>query len=170
MLDEVTGRIRGPDADSVTTSGDAIPDNNHVARWCKTRDKTENKPSTASLAPRQDEKYLSGNWLEYLAEYLGQPGVSRDDAVNLLRGHTTLRLSPRGCFIALNAVTIREAIVEGGAASPSVAFKPDIAKNNPSHVAIKWADFPVHEQTVAAAIVRQVTDRDVFPHKAPGPD
>ena len=138
--------------------GDHIPGENLVARWCRSRFVHEGWPTVGAFYPRPDEQYLSGNWLQYYSE-------DREVGIQKVTKKHPLTLSEEDRFVVLEVDQILDAILTGGGHSPSVTFKPD--KGNPSHVAMKWDDFPLNNQIIASELLTKVTSKDVYPGKIP---
>ena len=133
--------------------GDPIPGEAFVARWCRHRDVAGDWPKVSAFEPRPGEQYLSGNWLQYYSE-------DRDTGINKIRKCIPLTLDERDRFVVLEVDQILDAIFIGGGHSASVTFKPE--EDNPSHVAMKWDDFPLNSQTIASELFTKVTSNDIY--------
>ena len=101
---------------------------------------------------------MSGNWLQYYSE-------DREVGIQKVTKKHPLTLSEEDRFVVLEVDQILDAILTGGGHSPSVTFEPD--KDNPSHVAMKWDDFPLNNQIIASELLTKVTSKDVYPGKIP---
>lgn len=90
--------------------GAAIPDENHVARYCKPSSLDDGQPTVAAFLLRPDETYLSVNWLEFL------PGASTAARLVALRAAiaSTLAMSPKksGRYAVLHVGTTRREVHE----------------------------------------------------------
>ena len=93
--------------------GDAIPSQDFVARWCRRRFVEEGVPKVSAFYARPDERYLSGNWLEYYSK-------DREIAISKIREHTSLTLHEGDRFVVLEVEQILDAIIIGGGHNPSV--------------------------------------------------
>ena len=138
--------------------GAPIPEDNLVARWCRYSYVAGNWPKVSAFEPRPGEKYLSGNWLQYYSQ-------DRDTGINKIRELIPIDVDKRDLFVVLEVDQILDAISIGGGHSPSVTFKPD--KENPSHVAMKWDDFPLNDHAIASELLIKVISKDVYPGKIP---
>jgi hypothetical protein len=142
----------------VLNPGDHVPGGQFVARWCRRRDVSENRPKVSAFEPRPGEQYLSGNWLEYYSK-------DRDTGIRKVIKNHPLTLDERDRFVVLEVDQILDAISIGGGHSPSVTFKPE--EDNPSHVAMKWDGFPLNDQIIASELLAKVTSQDIYPRKIP---
>jgi hypothetical protein len=86
--------------------GDKIPDQDHIARFCRPMQVSEGKIQATAFMLRSDEEYLSVNWLEYL------DCSSRDQEINEIRNIYSEKLNVgKSAKIAfLNVGEIREKV------------------------------------------------------------
>jgi hypothetical protein len=78
-------------------TGDHLPEQDHVSRYCKPKTLGEDdQPSRTSFMLRPDDDYLSVNWLEYFGD------IGRQEQLTEIRRHITLTLAATGKFAILN--------------------------------------------------------------------
>ncbi len=78
-------------------SGDPVPDQDNISRYCKPKTLgKDGRPSRTSFMLRQDEDYLSVNWLEYFGD------IGQEAQLDQIRRHITLSLAATGKFAILN--------------------------------------------------------------------
>ena len=135
--------------------GDAIPDSNNLARWCRASDVDPETdwPQMSAFYPRQNEDYLSTNWIEYHAQ-------DHDVAVRAIRDSIPLTLTVGGRFVVLNVGKVIDSIAQGGGLCPSVRFCPQC--DNPSHVALAWEDMAENHQSVAAELFALIASENIY--------
>ena len=80
----------------ITMRGDQLPYQDHISRYCAPKTLADGQPTGTSFMLRQDEEYLSVNWLEYF----GHIGMSAQ--INQIREHIELSLASSGLFAVLN--------------------------------------------------------------------
>ena len=153
--------------------GDALPDTDHVSRYCKPSTVLNGEVQLSAFLFRDGEDYLSVNWLEYLKT----PDL--DSAIYVVK--ETLRrkgfdVRPRGLFAVLNVGDIKEAIHATIKTIPRVEHLP--SNNDASHAGIsgyssaelaaRQADStaPEHYDMVEAAVAAKValllSDSDTY--------
>jgi hypothetical protein len=146
----------------VINSGDPLPNEDHVARWCRKRDAPGGYPAARAFYPRVGETYLSSNWLEYHSNH-------RDTAVDMIRKIIPVQLSEGDKFLVLNVGEAIADILRGGGQSPRITYSP--RPGNPSHASIQWDDILTNHQAAASELQIRLTSRDVYeavPSRAPG--
>ena len=89
----------------------------------------------------------------------------RDIAISKIREHTSLTLHEGDRFVMLEVEQILDAIIIGGGHDPSVTFKPE--DDNPSHVAMKWDDFPLNSHIIASELLTKMTSKDIYLAQVP---
>ena len=120
---------------------------------------TENGwPKVSAFYPRENDDYLSSNWLEYHSP-------DRDVAVNSIRKVIPLKLTVGGRFVVLNVGEAIESIIEGGGRSPTISYAPEA--DNLSHASIWWEDILQNHQMVAAELHVLIVFQDIYPGKIP---
>lgn len=107
--------------------GLALPDTDHVARYCSPRRTENGLPHVAAFKPRVGEDYISGNWLEFFKE--------GNKAANLKRVKAAvgkkLKLSRNGLFAILNVGAAKAAIT-----SAELRIEHMPMEDDPSHAGI----------------------------------
>ena len=156
---------------------DIIPDEHHVARYCKRWQTKDGWPTPDAFHLRPiDEGTLSGNWLEYFTA--GRVVVTRGDrkaAIAEVRGVIQMDLSYDGLFAVLNVESLKRAIEAGGGQSPYVEHDPQSAKPaegrrperppDPSHALVYG--YQVADLDVAVQLLALVRSDDVYPGRIP---
>ncbi len=117
--------------------GETIPDQNHIARFCRPMQAPEGQIQATAFMLRVDEESLSVNWLEFLN------CSNRDSEINELRNvyAAKLNVGARAKIAVLNVGEVREKILTE---SPDrrkieVLHDPDPIKDglpDPSHSGI----------------------------------
>ena len=100
---------------------------------------------------------MSGNRLDH---YSRDPNTAIGlliESFNLLK---TLNLNEDQRFVWLTVDDIKDSILRGGGADPSVVFKPEA--KNPSHVAISWGNWPQHSDVIAGWLLVRALDNGVY--------
>ena len=140
----------------MTEPGTSIPEDHHVARWCRpgTVDRQTGEPKVDAFYPRTGEDYLSANWVEY-------HDPDHEVAVDEIRNVIPLNIDRRSRFVVLNVGDILASIEAGEGLSPSVRFYP--TRNNPSHVSISWEDLVYDYQLVAAELYTLISSENTYP-------
>lgn len=113
--------------------GDVIPDDNHVARYCKPQAINESgQPTGTAFRLREKEKYLSVNWLESLRR--PQPS----DAIDALRDvfNRKFSLSKRSLIAVLDVGKTKKYIFEESTDSRALKFVHKPGFNDESHSGI----------------------------------
>ena len=136
--------------------GDQLPDDDHVARWCRRRDVDPESelPKVSAFYPRVSENYLSFNWIEFHAQ-------CHVNAINRIRDTIPLSIHKDDKFVVLNVSEVLESILASDGRSPSVRFCPE--DNSPSHVAVAWEELHRYHQLVAAELHTLVNSANVYP-------
>lgn len=111
-------------------SGRPLPDQDHIARYCKPKTLNENgRPSRTAFMLKPDEDYLSVNWLEYFGE------IEREEQLNKIRRHIQLSLASTGKLAVLNVgKTLKHVHINSGMTDVSVLHEP--TSEDPSHSGI----------------------------------
>jgi len=139
------------------SSDQDIPDSDHVLRYCSPRhvekDTGEISAGAFGLRPkkegREEEKYLSVNWVEYFEdmEINQQVAKIREDVSK------NLELKPSGRFAKINVGRAKEEI-------ESAEIKHILKEENPSHSGI-YVTQENREATLELA--NMITSNDIFP-------
>ncbi len=129
-----------------------LPDQDHVARYCKPSAMgSGGLPKIAAFELRERESSLSVNWLEYF-------GPDRDLAIQEIRQVIQISLRPNGRFAVLGVAAAKEAIIAAGN-SPDVFSDPQ--PGDPSHASI--GGYTSDDFDVAVELKALITHHDVYP-------
>ena len=115
-------------------TGDAVPDDDHVARYCPYgRLALDGQPTATAFELKPDEETLSVNWLEFF------DFPNRREQIAALRDEfasgTGLRLGPLGRLAVLNVGAMRAEVQSAGAGRDlQVLHEPTV--KSPSHSSI----------------------------------
>ena len=110
----------------------------------------------AAFRPRQDEEYLSVNWLEYFSESDSTDAVQR---VREVFRDKNYRVRQNGRFAVLNVGAAKTAAYEGVDRALSIDHLP--VSNDQSHAAIRG--YGSDDLSVAVELAALVTRQDVHP-------
>ena len=140
----------------MTESDTPIPEDHHVARWCRpaTVDQQTGEPKVNAFYPRVGEDYLSANWIEW-------HDPDHETAVDQIRNLIPLTIDNRSRFVVLNVGDIMTSIEAGEGLVPSVRYCPQC--DNLSHVAISWDDLVHDYQLVAAELYTLISSENTYP-------
>ena len=138
--------------------GDALPDGDEVARYCKPSDYNLelNQPTFLTFMRRETEDDLSVNRLQFFR------GLDRAEAVGYIRYEVGkhYQLRPRGRFVVLNVLGAKAAAKKKGF-DIGITYTPQTSR--PSHSSI--VDLPEDyddEVRVATAILRLISQVDIY--------
>jgi hypothetical protein len=133
--------------------GQAIPDSDHVARYCKASTVEDGEVSAAAFMMRETEEYLSVNWLEEL---------KRSDRASQIRDlqqlyATKLKVAAAARIAILNVGALRAKVERE---SPDrrllrVLHEP-IIPDDPSHAGIY--EIPYEDEIVAELIAQVILE------------
>ena len=141
------------------SSGDKLPSNDDIARYCKPSeyDLGANMPLVGAFLRRQDEPDLSVNRLQFFQ------GANKSSAVDCIRAEvgTHYQLRPNGRFVVLNVGDVQSAAKQKGH-DVNIIFTPEPLR--PSHSSIvDLPSTPKEELEIAAAFLRLVAPNDICP-------
>ena len=138
-------------------TGTPLPDGDHVARYCKPSSvRPDGRPFALAFRIRENEDYLSVNWLEYFQS----PDVPA--AVQHIRQafrNKGFRLGRRGLFAVLEVGAAKSAVDEGFGRSLRFEYAP--SRDDPSHAAIYGYGFS--DIAVAAELAALVGWEGAYP-------
>ena len=133
-----------------------LPDDDHASRYCKpTAVGDDGLPMASAFALRNEENYLSINWLEYF----GEPNLS--DAVQRVRAafrNKRYKLRPQGRFVVLHVGAAKTAVLDATGKTLRIDNLP--FKDDPSHAGI--LGYSSDDLMVALELKALVRDRDVY--------
>ena len=154
--------------------GNPIPDEQHIARYCRPTQNDEGMPSVSAFHLRPEDKgQLSVNWMEFFSP--NKLAVSKDhrkQVIERIRAVIQMDKSSNGLFAVLNVGLARQAIIDGGGHSPKVWSTPQPAKPaqgkkpargpDPSHASM--SGYTVDDNLdVAVQLLALVGPDQVFP-------
>lgn len=134
----------------------AIPDHDHLSRYCKPSTIDDGLPTASAFELRPGEDHLSVSWLEYF----GAHDVAT--AIQLVRGafhDKSYRLRPGGRFAVFRCGTARIAVSDGTESPLSIEHLPLV--DDPSHAGV--FGYAVDDFEVAVELAALVSPRDVYP-------
>ena len=129
--------------------GDEIPDSDHVSRYCKPSSisLSTGRPTGASFRLRENEAFLSINWLEELNQ------TSRESEINELRQvfkNKPFQVATTGVFAVINVGRTKSSVVEGAPDSTVLKFIHEPEDDDPSHSGIFGF---THEENLIAELI-----------------
>ena len=137
--------------------GDPLPDDDHVARYCKPSSVgAHGLPLASAFRLRASENSLSVNWLEAI----GAP--STDDAVGRVRALFIVRgfgLRANGRFAVLNVGAAKAVVREE--VGLSLRIEHDPLPDDPSHAGI--SGFAADDLAVAVELTALASENDTYP-------
>ena len=134
----------------------ALPDEHHVARYCKPSDLVDGIPLPKAFELKKDEEYLSVNWLEYFGESDLNAAVER---VRKAFRNNHYQVRQNAGFAVLDVGAAKSALREHTKSEPTVKHLP--SRNDPSHAGI-FGSTP-DNFTVTAELALLVTSENVHP-------
>lgn len=108
-----------------------LPDEHHVARYCKPSSVEDGLPSAEAFTLKKDDEYLSVNWLEYLGASDTYTAVER---VREAFRNKRYQVRRNAGFAVLNVEAAKHAVHKATEATPAIKHLP--ARNDPSHSGI----------------------------------
>ena len=152
----------------------SIPDEQHIARYCRPKQTEQGFPSVKAfhLKPK-DEGELSVNWMEYFSpSKLVVTRSHRNQVIAQIRTVIQMCPSSGGRFAVLNIGLAKQAIIDGGGQSPNVRSTPQPAKPaqgkwpargpDPSHASV--SGYTVNDNLdVAVELLALLNPENVFP-------
>ena len=108
-----------------------LPDEHHVARYCKPSSVEDGLPSAEAFTLKQDEEYLSVNWLEYF----NAPDLTA--AVERVREafrNKSYQVRRNARFAVLNVEAAKRAVHKATESMPAIKHLP--TRDDPSHTGI----------------------------------
>jgi len=112
--------------------GDRIPDQNHIARFCRPRQVADGQIQATAFMLRVDEESLSVNWFEFLN------CPSRESEIDELRKtySAKLRVGLHAMIAVLNVGGIREKVLKESLDRRNLEVLHNPAVGDPSHSGI----------------------------------
>ena len=136
-------------------TGDPLPDDDHVARYCRPSTVVLGMPRTGAFTLRAGEDYLSVNWLEHFGA--GDVGT----AVQLVRAAVArqLELRANGRLAVLNVGAARRAVARDAGFELRIEHMP--TDSDPSHAAMFTSGG--HRMKIAVELAALLSSEDVYP-------
>lgn len=138
-------------------SGDPLPDEDHISRYCKFKSLVNDQPSGASFMLRTDDEFLSVNWLEYFGLKDCQEQMSQ------VRQNIRLNLAPRAKFAVLNVGNVINYVRENGPDNRVLSVLHEPEEDDPSHSGIHGYGF---EDDWVADLIAEVV-QEIHPAREP---
>lgn len=137
-----------------------IPDNNHVARYCKPTTVENNEILATAFLMKPIDESLSVNWLEYLKLPTREKEISKiQDVYN-----KKLNVSSKSKIVVVNVGLARKKVSVESDDRRNLLFKHDPSKEDPSHSGI----FNLKpDDEMIAELILSVVDQEhhVYPAK-----
>ena len=136
--------------------GDPLPEDHHIARYCKPFTVGENGlPTVSAFRLRADEGFLSVNWLEYFREKDFKTSIEEvRSAVS-----RSLTLKPNGRIAVLNVAAVKSTVRESTGHSLRIIHMPSDADESHSGILGYGPD----DFSVAAELKLLLNSGDVYP-------
>lgn len=139
--------------------GDALPDGDEIARYCKPSayDSTRNEPSHLAFLDGDDAKDVSVNRLQHF------PNHDRTGAVNCIRREVGAyyKLRPNGRFLVLNVADAKKATQRRGL-NVTIIYTPKFFRSSHASIGPLPTDY-AERVKLAVALVRLITPVDTYP-------
>ena len=112
--------------------GETIPDQNHIARFCRPMQAPEGQIQATAFMLREVDRYLSVNWLEFLN------CSNRENEITKLRTiySETFTVGARAKIAVLNVGEVRKKVLTESPDGRNLEVLHDPAMNDPSHSGI----------------------------------
>ena len=112
--------------------GEKIPDQNHIARFCRPLQVNEEQIQATAFMLREGEECLSVNWLEFLN------CSNRENEITKLRTifSETFTVGARAKIAVLNVGDVHDKVLTESPDSRNLEVLHDPAMNDPSHSGI----------------------------------
>ncbi len=134
-----------------------IPNDDHVSRYCKPSViNSIGQPMASAFSPRQDETYLSVNWLEYFGHPDLDVAIDRVRAVFQKKDYRVVR---NGRFAVLNVGAVKTAAHE--ATGPALQVEHLPSNVDGSHAGI--LGYSAEDFAIATELAALVGSKDLHP-------
>ena len=133
-----------------------LPDRDHVSRYCKPSTVNNGVPLATAFTPRENEPYLSVNWLEYFHEASPSAAMKR---VREAFDDKNYQVRRNGMFAVLNVGAVKAIAFDTIQMHLGIEHMP--LADDPSHCGIKG--YTCTDLAVAAAIATLPLPRDLHP-------
>ncbi len=140
-------------------TGDPLPREDNVSRYCRPGAVDKGLPMAAAFEPKTGEEYLSVNWLEFFGAQDLKAAVDCVRDAFLKKGY---RVRPKGAFATLNVGAAINAVSEAAAGLARIEHLP--LANDESHSGI-FGYTADDKFAVAVGLKLLITAQDVHPAK-----
>ena len=138
------------------SSAPKIPNEHHVARYCKPSTVEREIVMASAFQPKPDEEYLSVNWLEYF----GVQDVERAvQCVRLAFGQKGYMVRKNGRFAVLGVDEVLRVIHQAFHRSLAIEHRP--TSDDPSHAGI--SGYGMEDIEIATELCLLLDNDDVYP-------
>ena len=137
--------------------GDRLPDQDHISRYCAPKNAPDGQPTGASFMLRQDEEFLSVNWMEHFGD------IGQEAQLTEIRESITLSLAASGIFAVLNVGEIINQVQRNSERELAVLHEP--TPDDLSHSGVHGYG---HEDDLVADLIAEVVLK-TYPARQPCP-
>jgi len=132
--------------------GETIPDQNHIARFCRPMQAPEGQIQATAFMLREVDKNLSVNWLEFLN------CSSRESEITKIRTiySETFTVGARARIAILNVGEVRKKVLTDSPDGRNLEVLHDPLMNDPSHSGIY--NLKQDDELIAELILETVRD------------
>ena len=132
--------------------GETIPDQNHIARFCRPMQAPEGQIQATAFMLREGEESLSVNWLEFLN------CSSRESEITKIRTiySETFTVGARARIAILNVGEVRKKVLTESPDGRNLEVLHDPLMNDPSHSGIY--NLKQDDELIAELILETVRD------------
>lgn len=136
-------------------TGDPLPDQDHIARYCRPSSFDQGVLQAGAFTPRPGEDYLSVNWLEHF----GAADIA--SAIESMRTAVAQNLSlrPNGRFVVLNVGAAKRAASRDAGFGLRIEHAP--TESDASHAAIFGID--AHPVMITTELIALISAGDIYP-------
>ena len=136
-------------------NGDPLPDQDHVTRYCSPMRVENGLPLAVAFEPREQDQFLSVNWLEYWGE------LDLDASLDQVRKELQrdLQVKNEGRLAVLNVSEVKLAIEQVTRRPSSITHQPTTTME--SHAGV--FGFARSDFEVAVELARIARPENVFP-------
>lgn len=113
--------------------GEMIPDQNHIARFCRPMQAPEGQIQATAFMLRPDEESLSVNWLEFLDCSNRKSEITK---IRTIYSETFTTVGARAKIAILNVGEVRKKVLTESPDGRNLEVRHDPLVNDPSHSGI----------------------------------
>ena len=142
-------------------SGAEVDEKHHVSRYCKPRFIDDGLPVAGAFALRNNEEYLSVNWLEFFDTLKLTQAI---DCVRQVFRNKDYSVGINGRFVSFKVRKLKEVISNHTDLSPRVVRIP--VENDPSHCGVYgYTGHISTDKLIALKIAKLAHTGNVYPGK-----